>query len=353
MQRFTIFHEKFVKLQVTIFHQNSVVLCFTIFHQILLCYVLSYSTKFCYATFYHIPPNSVMLCFTIFHQILLCYVLPYSTKFCYATFYHIPPNSVMLRFTIFHQKSVVLHVTIFHQIFVKLHVTIFHQKSVKLHVTIFHQKFVKIHVTIFQLNIEVAFYHITIFHPKSCNKMLLKNFPPWKEFWNHRLKFQNYIVFQPQVILFVISNSANPAEMLHFGEMSHYVAFHQVITEYQHLHLTVNSGLIQAIDISKSGSTVAQWKSAWFETEGQRVRASPASLGCDPWARHISPRLVLVQPRKTHPCLTERLLMEHKESNQTNKQKTLIFYALLNFWLLHFPPFMKNVVSPLIFCVLW
>ena len=30
-------------------------------------------------------------------------------------------------------------------------------------------------------------------------------------------------------------------------------------------------------------------------------------------------RLVLVQPRKTHPCLTERLLMGRKESNQTNK----------------------------------
>ena len=30
------------------------------------------------------------------------------------------------------------------------------------------------------------------------------------------------------------------------------------------------------------------------------------------------PSLVLVQPRKTRPCLTERLLMGRKESNQTN-----------------------------------
>ena len=44
-----------------------------------------------------------------------------------------------------------------------------------------------------------------------------------------------------------------------------------------------------------------------------RVRASPASLRCGPWARHIYPSLVLVQPRKTRPCLTERLLMGHKE----------------------------------------
>ena len=43
------------------------------------------------------------------------------------------------------------------------------------------------------------------------------------------------------------------------------------------------------------------------------------SLHCDPWARHIYPSLVLVQPRKTKPCLTERLLIGCKESNQTNK----------------------------------
>ena len=49
------------------------------------------------------------------------------------------------------------------------------------------------------------------------------------------------------------------------------------------------------------------------------TRASPASLRCGPWARHIYPSLVLVQPRKTRPCLTERLLMGRKESNQTNK----------------------------------
>ena len=34
----------------------------------------------------------------------------------------------------------------------------------------------------------------------------------------------------------------------------------------------------------------------------------------------IYPSLVLVQPRN-RPCLTERLLMGHKESNQTNKTK--------------------------------
>ena len=39
-------------------------------------------------------------------------------------------------------------------------------------------------------------------------------------------------------------------------------------------------------------------------------------------SKNINPSLVLVQPRKTRPFITERLLMGRKESNQTN---TVIF----------------------------
>ena len=41
------------------------------------------------------------------------------------------------------------------------------------------------------------------------------------------------------------------------------------------------------------------------------------------WAlsKNIYPSLVLVVPRKTRPCLTERLLMRRKESNQTKSTK--------------------------------
>ena len=54
----------------------------------------------------------------------------------------------------------------------------------------------------------------------------------------------------------------------------------------------------------------------------------PKGPGFEPHRRHcvvslsknINPSLVLVQPRKTRPFITERLLMGHKESNQTNKQ---------------------------------
>ena len=39
---------------------------------------------------------------------------------------------------------------------------------------------------------------------------------------------------------------------------------------------------------------------------------------------HIYPSLVLVQPKKTRPCLTERLLIGRKESNQPTKQTTVL-----------------------------
>ena len=38
-------------------------------------------------------------------------------------------------------------------------------------------------------------------------------------------------------------------------------------------------------------------------------------------SKNINPSLVLVQPRKTCPFITKRLLMGRKESNQTNKNK--------------------------------
>ena len=53
----------------------------------------------------------------------------------------------------------------------------------------------------------------------------------------------------------------------------------------------------------------------WFEPHRHHCVSSVVSL-----SRNINPSLVLVQPRKTRPFITERLLMGRKESNQTNKQ---------------------------------
>ena len=37
-------------------------------------------------------------------------------------------------------------------------------------------------------------------------------------------------------------------------------------------------------------------------------------------SKNISPSLVLVQPKKTHPYITERLLIGRKESNRTKRK---------------------------------
>ena len=48
-------------------------------------------------------------------------------------------------------------------------------------------------------------------------------------------------------------------------------------------------------------------------------------------SKNINPSLVLVQPRKTRPFMTERLLMGRKESKQTNKSiKTYVMGAQKN-----------------------
>ena len=70
-------------------------------------------------------------------------------------------------------------------------------------------------------------------------------------------------------------------------------------------------------------NTGAQWLS------GRMLDSRPRGRGLEPHRRHcvvslgksINPSLVLVQPRKTRPFITERLLMGRKESNQTNKNK--------------------------------
>ena len=60
-----------------------------------------------------------------------------------------------------------------------------------------------------------------------------------------------------------------------------------------------------------------------WEAAGSSLTSATALC---PWARHINPSLVLVQPRKTHPYITERLLMGRKESNQPTKPLTMCTY---------------------------
>ena len=68
----------------------------------------------------------------------------------------------------------------------------------------------------------------------------------------------------------------------------------------------------------------AQWLS------GRVLDSRPKGRGFEPHRRHcvvslsknINPSLVLAQPRKTRPYITERLLMGRKESSQTKNKQT-------------------------------
>ena len=75
-------------------------------------------------------------------------------------------------------------------------------------------------------------------------------------------------------------------------------------------------GFTQGPIWERSGSVVE----CLTQDQEARIQASPTSLPCGPSARQIYPSLVLVQPRKLCPCLTERLMMGRKKSNQTNKR---------------------------------
>ena len=74
----------------------------------------------------------------------------------------------------------------------------------------------------------------------------------------------------------------------------------------------------------KDQSQGAQWLS------GRVLDLRPMGRGFEPHRHHcvvslsknINPSLVLVQPRKTRPYITERLLMGCKESNQTKKDQS-------------------------------
>ena len=79
---------------------------------------------------------------------------------------------------------------------------------------------------------------------------------------------------------------------------------------------------------------------------------------CNLWfSININPSLVLVQPKKTHPFITERLLMECKESNQTNKRTSFhvhyYFTCFLFCRLLIFSPKLRFLFLSGILCLLW
>ena len=82
---------------------------------------------------------------------------------------------------------------------------------------------------------------------------------------------------------------------------------------------------------------ILHWGAQWLS--GRELDSRPRVRGFKPHRRHcvvvleqdaFHPSLVLVQPRKAQPCLTERLLMGRKESNQTTKNIVHWFSLLSN-----------------------
>ena len=76
----------------------------------------------------------------------------------------------------------------------------------------------------------------------------------------------------------------------------------------------------------------AQWLS------GRVIDSRPRGPGFESHRRHcvvslsknINPSLVLVQPRKTRPFITERLLMGRKQSNQKEKLVKAVYLKKTN-----------------------
>ena len=77
----------------------------------------------------------------------------------------------------------------------------------------------------------------------------------------------------------------------------------------------------------------AQWLS------GRVLDSRPKGRGFKPHQRHcvvslsnnihVNPSLVLVQPRKSCPFITKRLLMGRKESNGTNKNNLMSWVNMM------------------------
>ena len=73
----------------------------------------------------------------------------------------------------------------------------------------------------------------------------------------------------------------------------------------------------------KTGFKGAQWLSGRvLDLTSRGRRLEPQGRHCVvSLSKNINSSLVVVQPRKTRPFITERLLMGRKESNETNKKK--------------------------------
>ena len=94
-----------------------------------------------------------------------------------------------------------------------------------------------------------------------------------------------------------------------------------------HLYLVIIPKMYTIYLRNRTGGLYRERSGSVVESLTRDRRAEPHRRHCVvSLSKNINPSLVLVQPRKTRPYITERLLMGRKESNQTNKQTGGLFY---------------------------
>ena len=101
-------------------------------------------------------------------------------------------------------------------------------------------------------------------------------------------------------------------------------------------YLTAHPGVPSSILAQSHTFVEINHKTISRERSGRALDSRPKGRGFEPHRRHcfvslsknINPSLVLVQPRKIRPFITERLLIGRKESNQTNKTISIVISSL-------------------------
>ena len=100
------------------------------------------------------------------------------------------------------------------------------------------------------------------------------------------------------------------------------------MVDKQAKHSALSSSLLLSEMVAKLQKIQNHYTNKYRKPSGSVVEcltrdrgASPGVTTSCPRARHINPSLVLVQPRKSHPYITERLFTGRKESNQKQMTK--------------------------------
>ena len=106
--------------------------------------------------------------------------------------------------------------------------------------------------------------------------------------------------------------------------------------------MTTHGSILFATYATQIYQQMTKQGAQWFSGRVLDCHSRPRGRGFEPHRRHCivileQETLVLVQPRKTRPCLSGRLLMGRKESNQTNTMKKQMAIVIDSKYIFSFP----------------